>query len=372
MANQLHPVTGSISNPSTQKTTDANPYGNSSQHHPSSPRKTDPIELRGDSTQAITPTQLLSKNIQSNLDTKYRLPITNKAIPYAEHESPSKFSSLLLNKIKSTLPNPPTDGQHHTLNSLGEKIHQGFKNTQEQLTATGRLTSESQNHLNVAQTFLDRGLRSMDTVKVQHTDTRKATLELTTQDGDKISLHIRDSSHFQASASEHQKNQQSSRAHGLSFSVEGHLSQEEKQAIEELMQQVSDISGAFFNQDFDSALDLASQLQFDNTQIANLSLKLNQKTHTETHIHTHQPNIAKQLALLQETTQGVRDFLQHANEQKVLAHPRDALSEILTQSVRIQEQARQQNQPDFPIRYSREDLLRLLVIDEINKLSHFL
>ena len=372
MANQLHPITASLSNPSSQKSTDINPSGLSIQHQPNTVEKTDSLKTRDETIQTLTPTQLLSKNVQSGLDDKYRLPNIGKATPYAEHESPAKFSGLLLNKIKSTLPNPPTDGQHHTLNTLGEQIHQGFKNTQEQLTATGRLTPQSRHHLNNAHSFLDRELRSMDTVKVHHTDTRQATLELTTQDGDKISLHIRDNSRFRASVSEHHSNQHTSREYGFSFSVEGVLDKEENLAIENVMQQVSEISDAFFSQDFDSALDIASQLQFDNHQIANLSLKLNQQTHTEASIQAHQPDIEKQLAFLQKTTQGVRHFLQQANESKLLAHPRDSLSEILAQSIRIQEQARQQDQPDFAARYSREDLLRLLVIDEINKLSRFL
>ncbi|PCK10124.1 MAG: hypothetical protein COA42_00585 [Alteromonadaceae bacterium] len=110
---------------------------------------------------------------------------------------------------------------------------------------------------------------------------RDFSFNLTTRDGDTVT--IRAGSERQASAhvggsgvsvSSAQRDQ-------FSFSVEGELDEDELRAINDLLNQVGDISSSFFEGNIFEAFDMALNIGFDTEEIARFSLDLRQEVQTK-------------------------------------------------------------------------------------------
>jgi hypothetical protein len=107
------------------------------------------------------------------------------------------------------------------------------------------------------------------------------TFELATADGDKIKILVSslDASRLQAdrngiSAEAAQKN-------SFEFSVEGELDESELKAINDLLNQVNNLSESFFNGNVEQAFDQALNMGFDSGEIQSFSLKLTQTSYSQ-------------------------------------------------------------------------------------------
>lgn len=67
-------------------------------------------------------------------------------------------------------------------------------------------------------------------------------------------------------------------AGALQFSVTGNLSEQEKSALDDIINQVGSIANRFFNGELDSAFELAKDLDISGTELASLSLNLRETT----------------------------------------------------------------------------------------------
>ncbi|WP_119394553.1 DUF5610 domain-containing protein [Salinibius halmophilus] len=67
-------------------------------------------------------------------------------------------------------------------------------------------------------------------------------------------------------------------AGALQFSVSGNLSEQEKSALNDIINQVGSIANRFFNGELDSAFELAKELDIGGTELASLSLNLRETT----------------------------------------------------------------------------------------------
>jgi len=108
------------------------------------------------------------------------------------------------------------------------------------------------------------------------------SFELTTQEGDKVTINaMSESMAYAESFREQSENGSvayegyaSSQSSGYSFSVEGDLNEDEMAAIESLMSQVNDLADEFYNGDAMSAFGMAMDLTSDPEQIAQFSLDM--------------------------------------------------------------------------------------------------
>ena len=117
----------------------------------------------------------------------------------------------------------------------------------------------------------------------------QASIEIMTQDGDRIELRY--SSNMQYSFSEQftQSAQQSAYSSSLSattaisfeLKVEGQLDAAEQRALETLMQDIGEIAGKFFKGDVQAAFNAAQNLGFDGTELKSLALDFQQNTQAE-------------------------------------------------------------------------------------------
>lgn len=120
-------------------------------------------------------------------------------------------------------------------------------------------------------------------------ESRSFSLKLRTADGDTVTIGLSaersGQAQFAYGASAKGESasliRQGSQSSGMQFSVEGELDENEMRALTDLLQQIGDISGRFFQGDLDGAFRLATELSFDGSQIAAFDLNLHMRT-TET------------------------------------------------------------------------------------------
>ncbi|PUA29826.1 MAG: hypothetical protein B0W54_04525 [Cellvibrio sp. 79] len=113
---------------------------------------------------------------------------------------------------------------------------------------------------------------------------REFSFELTTKDGDKVTIKASSSEGFAAEAGRATRGNNSAGALNASYSssqsfslnIEGDLSEEELGAINDLLGRVNDLAGQFFNGNLDTAFEQALNLGYDDEQIGSFSLNLAQ------------------------------------------------------------------------------------------------
>lgn len=111
---------------------------------------------------------------------------------------------------------------------------------------------------------------------------QSASMEIVTQDGDRVSLNFEALKSMQVSGgyrdSEAGLTQllQASQSGGSNFglSIEGELDEGELQALVSLMEDVNALAGEFFDGDFDRAFQMATEIQMDKSELSSMSLDL--------------------------------------------------------------------------------------------------
>lgn len=113
---------------------------------------------------------------------------------------------------------------------------------------------------------------------------REFSFELTTKDGDKVTIKASSSEGLAVEAGRSERGTKSvsalnasySSSESFSLSVEGDLSEEELGAINDLLGRVSDLAGQFFDGNLDTAFEQAMNLGYDQDQIGSFALNLAQ------------------------------------------------------------------------------------------------
>lgn len=112
---------------------------------------------------------------------------------------------------------------------------------------------------------------------------REFSFQLTTREGDKITIKASSSEGFAVEAGRATRGGVSSAVNGsysssraFSLQVEGDLSEEELTAINDLLARVNDLAGQFFAGNLDEAFQQALNLGYDETQIGSFALNLAQ------------------------------------------------------------------------------------------------
>ncbi len=113
---------------------------------------------------------------------------------------------------------------------------------------------------------------------------REFSFELTTKDGDKVTIKASSSEGLAVEAGRSERGNKSvsalngsySSSESFSLSVEGDLSEEELGAINDLLGRVNDLAGQFFAGNLDNAFEQAMNLGYDQDQIGSFALNLAQ------------------------------------------------------------------------------------------------
>lgn len=116
--------------------------------------------------------------------------------------------------------------------------------------------------------------------------TQDTSIEIVTRDGDKVTINLSTSSSSQSNLSYSDVKTQNSRQTELSFSeskqsslqyslsIEGNIDSDEREAIDELVQNISEIAGELYQGDIKSAFKEASSLEYDTDELQSYSFNL--------------------------------------------------------------------------------------------------
>jgi hypothetical protein len=118
---------------------------------------------------------------------------------------------------------------------------------------------------------------------------RTSDLQITTLDGDKVSISFSDiqqatqNERYISSSEQGERRESSSstyRSSNFSYTIEGDLSDDEQEAIAALIKDVNTLQKDFFNGDIEKAFNHAVNLGFDSDQISEFSMELYQSKTT--------------------------------------------------------------------------------------------
>jgi hypothetical protein len=107
-------------------------------------------------------------------------------------------------------------------------------------------------------------------------EAREFSFELTTKEGDKVSIHAQSSYAVSTENSRDGAAFSYSDSNAFSFSVEGNLNDDETKAINDLLSKVNDLTDQFYNGNLDEAFQQAQTLDYSEQQISGFSLHLAQ------------------------------------------------------------------------------------------------
>lgn len=179
-------------------------------------------------------------------------------------------------------------------------------------------------------------------------NSKSSDLTITTTDGDLVSISFSELQEY-TNKEQHQYQEGTkgisenyinvnSQYHevNFSFSVEGELDDEEQAAIEALIKDVNSLQKDFFSGNVDQAFEKALALGFDNEQIANFSMDLQQtKTSYVSQAYTEVAELeGSSLAKSEKELKPLIDFLEHFKQLKeqadqLLSKNEDAFGQLL-------------------------------------------
>jgi len=182
-----------------------------------------------------------------------------------------------------------TDEVNEGIDKSYEAIAQGLERFEDKLF--GRQTVGEVQPGNEAS-----ALGALSASEINYSLSKSSSISIQTNDGDTVTIDFAEALAYQRSevnaayAANNEDGSTSavgysevseSRYHavGFSFSVEGELDEDEKEAIGALVQDVSKLADEFFNGDLDKAFEQATQLGFDESELSGFSLQM---TRTET------------------------------------------------------------------------------------------
>ena len=179
------------------------------------------------------------------------------------------------------------------------------------------------------------------------------TFELTTADGDKVTINAsmiaaqsREAGGYSGNANGQQTqmaylSQASYKESNFAFSVEGELDEKELEAINNLLNQVNDLAGDFYGGDVSKAFDKALELNYNSDEISEFSISLTQiKNFTayqayQTDKPIFNPNAISQLKPLADFTRDLVSVSQQVED--IFAHPRDLITDVMKQITQLRE-----------------------------------
>ncbi len=122
------------------------------------------------------------------------------------------------------------------------------------------------------------------TAAERYEQSESLSLKVTTQDGDEVTINFSNQSRYEQSFGVESDcsntsalfNISRSEASNYQFSVNGDLDNDEIDALQNLIKDVNEIAGEFFDGDIQRAFDIASEYQMDKSELSSMNLQLTQ------------------------------------------------------------------------------------------------
>ena len=192
------------------------------------------------------------------------------------------------------------------LEQAKEGIEKGFKEAREILKNMPQMTDEINAQIDETESLVSKGLENLENISIdtpqqqqigqlisesaslssQFTQSSEASIQIVTRDGDQIDVSF--SAFVQTSAS--QSVAIDSRGVSASFdasfessasfqfSVQGNLDEGERDAVNELLEDVGELANKFFNGDVQAAFNASLELGFDSEELKSFAVDFQQTT----------------------------------------------------------------------------------------------
>jgi len=229
----------------------------------------------------------------------------------AESYTPSAVANRILGFVEHSINQGATSGleAQSMIQQAREGIAQGFAEARDILNAMPQMTDNINSQINETESLIFQGLDGLESTPVEQTgqqqamqiisqsasfasqfkQSSQASIEIFTQDGDKIEVSY---SAFSQTISKqnYSQNQQGVSASfafsetsstAFQFNVQGELDADEQLAINELLSNVGDLANQFFRGDVQSAFRSAMELGFDSEELKSFAVDFQQSTYIE-------------------------------------------------------------------------------------------
>lgn len=305
--------------------------------------------------------------------------------------SPDKVAQRILSHIGNYMENLQQDGADKerlssVLDTAKSAVAQGIADASEKLEALGWLTTGVQQGIDDTQSLLDEGFESLDQMFLQEAEQVTGTsmsaqqsyqredysqIQMTTQEGDVVSMNLYS---LQASAqgasmssdengTTFARYESSSQSFAFDFTVEGDLNEDERAAIQEMMQSVGQVSDLFYDGDVAGALQKGFDMGFDASQLASFSMSLSTtQTMRSSQAVSAYGQGAAGMRSIQEPLANYRQALEETAEKasQIFSDFRDVVDSVMTDIMTMrEEQAQRMDDMQQMFDYQRSMLDRI-------------
>jgi hypothetical protein len=220
----------------------------------------------------------------------------------ADKQDPQTTANKILDFVNSGIEQLKKSGaSDERLNSRLEAarsgIERGYKEATDKLSSMGLLTDDLQTDINNSRALVDERLSSLDSlaarppaaagnssqlaIVAEHASwqqNNQMSMQILTRDGDKVTVSFQHNSAMQGSFSAGGASLSAFSNQQFEISVDGQLDNNERQALNDLFDQVGKLGDQFFGGDLGSALESAMSLGYDAKELASFSLDLRQSS----------------------------------------------------------------------------------------------
>jgi len=282
----------------------------------------------------------------------------------AESYTPTAVANRILDFVESAINERAVSEleAQSMLQQAREGIAQGFADAREILSVMPQMTGKVNTQIDETESLIFQGLDSLKvapvessglqqlisestTLSSQFKQSSQAAIEIVTQDGDKIEVSYSAFSQTLSKQNYSQNQQGTSASYAFSgassvafqFSVQGELDEGEKQAINELLNNVGNLASEFFNGDVQSAFNSALGLGFDSEELNSFALNFQQTTYVEV-VQNYQRTEQINRPLVSSSGPGpaidvlnqLEQLIEQAKANVVIQQPENTIKSLLT------------------------------------------
>lgn len=240
-----------------------------------------------------------SNNLPTASSTNTRDKVT---LQNANKQDPQTTANKILDFVNSGIEQLKQSGaSDERLNSRLEAarsgIERGYKEATDKLSSMGLLTDELQADIKHSRALVDERLSSLDSLaarppaaagnsgqmaitaeQASWQQNNQMSMQILTRDGDKVTVSFQHHAAMQSSFSAGGASFSAFSNQQFEISVNGQLDDNERQALNDLFDQVGKLGDQFFGGDLGAALESALSLGYNTRELASFSLDLRQSS----------------------------------------------------------------------------------------------
>ena len=254
------------------------------------------------SSKSIIVQQVITQQVEIALQINSPAASTNKHDRdehHGHHEDDDSALDNLANKVKQKIHDektshskgmPDEDSHAAAVKTVSMQVEQGFKKAETVLNKFGIMDDSAANNVEQARSLINQVIEqevattSVETSMVNAANATRelsSALQVTTRDGDIVTINISQSQSLEAASA---VSNNSSLAYAgassslqLNVSIQGELSEKERESINKVVERVNEIAEKLFSGKTGAAMKKLSEFEINTQQLADMSLNMSSK-----------------------------------------------------------------------------------------------